>query len=230
MPSIMQFLLSLFKQHYYGVYPASVIDIEDPDNLGRVRLSVPILGSGAQGSMWARIATLMAGSKRGTWFIPEVEDEVLVAFERGDPRQPYVVGALWNAQNPPPEQVDASGVNLLKSIHTRNGIVVSLHDRTGEEAIVLETPGGQSLVLQDGKDGSVEITDSSGNQIRLSPTGAQIVASAKTTINTSILDVSASSVQVNAGMTRFSGTVQVDTLIATSVISANYSPGAGNVS
>ena len=58
---------------------------------------------------WARQATLMAGNDRGTWFIPEVDDELLVVFEAGDPSRPYVIGALWNGRDAPPETMDGAG-------------------------------------------------------------------------------------------------------------------------
>jgi len=135
-------LLNLLgKNKYLGVYPALVVGIEDPDQLGRVQVSLPALGEGTQ-PVWARIATLMAGSQRGAWFIPEVDDEVLVAFEGGDPRHPYMLGALWNAENPPPEQMDSGGHNPVKSIHSRDGILISMYDLTDEDALVLKTPGG----------------------------------------------------------------------------------------
>jgi uncharacterized protein involved in type VI secretion and phage assembly len=73
---------------------------------------------------WARIATLMAGQQRGAWFIPEPEDEVLVAFEAGDPRRPIVVGALWNGVDVPPERMDRN--NNIRSITSRSGIRVTI--------------------------------------------------------------------------------------------------------
>jgi len=83
---------------WFGIYPALVSDIKDPDGSGRVKVTLP--WSPDTGSdryeMWARLATLMGGNNRGSWFIPDVNDEVLVAFEGGDPRRPYVLGGLWN--------------------------------------------------------------------------------------------------------------------------------------
>ena len=93
---------------FYGVYTALVTDIVDPDGQGRVRVKLPWSpdSEGSAYEAWARLATMMAGNDRGSWFIPDVEDEVLVAFEAGDPRRPYVVGALWNGQDAPPESMD----------------------------------------------------------------------------------------------------------------------------
>lgn len=215
---------------WYGVYPALVSDLNDPDQQGRVKITLPWApdAGGGQYSAWARIATLMAGNNRGTWFIPDVDDEVLVAFEGGDPRSPYVVGALWNGRDAAPEQMDSAGRNTVKSIHSRNGIKITLDDRDGQESLVLETPGGQKMTLKDGP-GSVEIVDSNGNSVKLETSGITVTASAKVTINASMVEVSASMVTVNAGMSKFSGVVQADTVISNSVISASYTPGAGNI-
>lgn len=220
---------SVQRNRLYGVYPALVADIDDPDGQGRVKVRLPWLPDDDGGfSVWARIATLMAGANRGTWFIPDVDDEVLVAFEGGDPRRPYVVGALWNGQDAPPETMDGAGNNFIKSITSRNGVKITLDDNDGQEKLILETPGGQKLTLQDGP-GKVEIVDSNGNSITLDSSGISVVASAKVTVRASTVEVNASMVTVNAAMSKFSGVVQCDTLISNSVISATYSPGAGNI-
>jgi uncharacterized protein involved in type VI secretion and phage assembly len=168
----------------------------------------------------------MAGTGRGTWFIPDVGDEVLVAFEHGDARQPCVLGALWSKTSPPPEKMDPN--NNKKVLRSRNGVKITLDDQSGQENFIVETPGGQKITLKDGP-GSLEITDSNGNFVKLEPSGISVNASAKVTINASQVEVSAGMVTVNAGMSKFSGVVQCDTLISNSVISASYTPGAGNV-
>ena len=86
------------RPRWYGVYLGLVTDLNDPDGQGRVKVSCrgrPDPGGGAY-EAWARLATLMGGDNRGTWFVPDIDDEVLVAFEGGDPRRPYVLGGLWN--------------------------------------------------------------------------------------------------------------------------------------
>ena len=82
---------------WYGVFPAVVSDIKDPDGHGRVKVTLPWSPDTGGGSYeaWARVATLMGGNNRGSWFIPDMNDEVLVVFEGGDPRRPYVIGGLW---------------------------------------------------------------------------------------------------------------------------------------
>jgi uncharacterized protein involved in type VI secretion and phage assembly len=214
----------------HGVFPALVRDLKDPDNQGRVKVALPWLtdSGGASYEVWARLATLMGGNNRGTWFIPDVGDEVLVAFEAGDPRRPYVLGGLWNGQDSPPEQIDSAAKNDLKVICSRNGVKVTLDDVDGQERLQLETPGGQKLIFKDGP-GSVEIDDSNGNSIKLESQGITVTASAKVTVNASTAEISAGTLTVNAGMSTFSGVVKADTVITNSVVSASYTPGAGNI-
>ena len=213
-----------------GVYQALVTDIKDPDNQGRVKIKLPWSpdGAGASCELWARLATMMAGNNRGTWFIPDVDDEVLVAFEGGSAVRPYVIGALWNGKDSPPETMDSSGNNYKKVIRSRNGVKVTLDDQDGQEQMILETPGGQKITLKDSP-AAIEIEDSNGNSIKLESAGITIVASAKVTVNASQVNVSASMVQVDAGMSSFSGIVKADTVICNSIISASYTPGAGNI-
>ncbi|MCX9158488.1 phage baseplate assembly protein V [Niveibacterium sp. 24ML] len=215
---------------WFGVYPAQVTDIKDPDGQGRVRVKLPWLpdSGSAQYESWARLTTMMTGNNRGSWFIPDVGDEVLVAFVGGNARHPCVVGALWNGSDAPPESMDGSGNNYLKVIRSRNGVKLTLDDQDGQEKFIVETPGGQKITLQDGP-GKVEVIDSNGNSIKLETAGITIEAAAKVTVNASNVEVSAGMVTVNAGMSRFSGVVQCDTLISNSVISASYTPGAGNI-
>ena len=207
-----------------GVYSASVVDNRDPDGLGRVLVRVSAPTDGLAGDLWARVATMMAGRNRGTWFVPEVGDEVLVAFERGEAKEAYVIGALWNAKARPPAESPAD----VKLIRSRNGITLRIRDDRNNNALVLETPGGQRITLQDNP-GSVRVEDANGNSVMLSASGMTVNASATVTVNASRVEVSAGLLTVNAGMSRFSGVVQCDTMISNSVISASYSPGAGNI-
>jgi uncharacterized protein involved in type VI secretion and phage assembly len=216
---------------WYGVFPATVSDVKDPDGMGRVKVTLP--WSQDTGSdryeVWARVATLMGGNNRGSWFIPDPNDEVLVGFEGGDPRRPYVIGGLWNGRDKPPESMDGGGNNYKKVIRSRNGVMVTLDDQDGQEKFIVQTPGGQKITLQDGP-GVVEVVDSNGNSVKLQTTGITIGAAAKVTINAGAqVEISAGMVNVSAGMSKFSGVVQCDTLISNTVISATYTPGAGNI-
>src|SRR3982750_291620 len=115
---------------WYGVFPALVTDIKDPDGQGRVKISLPWAPDtdGAKYETWARLATMMGGNNRGSWFVPDVNDEVLVAFEAGNPRRPYIVGCLWNGSDKPPESMDGGGNNYKKVLRSRNGVKITLDD------------------------------------------------------------------------------------------------------
>jgi uncharacterized protein involved in type VI secretion and phage assembly len=216
--------------HWYGVYPAIVADLADPDGMGRVKVKLPWSPDpdGDAYEAWARIATLMAGNNRGSWFVPDVEDEVLVGFEGGDPRRPYVLGGLWNGSDAPPESMDGAGKNDKKVIRSRNGVRITLDDQDGQEQLIVETPGGQKLTLKDGP-GSIEAVDSNGNSVKLESSGITVNASATVTIQAAQVKVSAGMVTVDAGMSKFSGVVKADTVITNAVVSTSYTPGAGNI-
>lgn len=215
---------------WYGVLVALVTDIKDPDNQGRVQITLPWSpdANGQRYEGWARLATMFGGNNRGSWFVPDVDDEVLVCFEHGDPRRPYVIGGLWNGRDQPPESMDGAGNNYKKVLRSRNGVKITLDDQDGREQLLLETPGGQSFTLKDGP-GAVEIEDSNGNSVKLEMSGITVTAAAKVTVNASQVAVSAGMVTVDSAMSRFSGVVQADTVICNSIISASYTPGAGNI-
>lgn len=215
---------------FYGVYVAQVVDIVDPDGQGRVRIKLPWSpdGGGGEYQAWARLATVMAGNNRGTWFIPHEGDEVLVAFNAGDTRHPYVIGCLWNGHDEPPESMDGAGNNYAKTIRSKNGVRVSLNDQDGQESLTLETPGGQRVVLKDGP-GEIDIDDSNGNSVKLSSSGVTVDTSLNVTVNATVVQVKAASISVDCPFSSFSGVVKVDTLLSNSVVSASYTPGAGNI-
>ena len=211
------------RPRLYGVYPALVTDVQDPDNQGRVQIKLPLVeeADGATALAWARLATLMAGGDRGTWFIPEVNDEVLVAFTAGDPRRPVVIGALWNGVDAPPETMDSA--NNVRSVTSRSGHKLSFDDTAGSEKVVLETQGGHTFTLDDAAGGTVTLTHSNGATVKIDAAGIiEITAPAG-------LDVTAAMVTVDAAMSKFSGVVKADTVITNSVVSSSYTPGAGNV-
>jgi uncharacterized protein involved in type VI secretion and phage assembly len=219
------------RPRLFGVYPALVTDVQDPDNQGRVQIKLPFVEESDGGSAlaWARLATMMAGGNRGTWFIPEVDDEVLVAFTAGDPRRPVVIGALWNGVDAPPETMDSA--NNVRSVTSRSGHKLTFDDTAGAEKVELKTNGGHTFTLDDAAGGTVTLTHSNGATIKIDATGnIEITANVKVKINAPAgLEVTAAMVTVNAAMSSFSGVVKADTVITNSVVSASYTPGAGNV-
>ena len=217
------------RKRLYGVYPAKVTSVTDDDGQGRVKVQLPWAPDNGGGgyNMWARLATLMAGKGRGTWFIPDVGDEVLVSFEAGDPRRPYVVGALWNGSDTPPEKMDGAGNNYKKSIVSRRDIRITLDDTDGQETLTLKTPQ-QSIVINDGGR-SIEIKDANGNTVKMDSSGVTVTASAQVKVQATTVEVTAPMVTVNAATSKFSGMVQADTVITSSIIAQTYMTGVGNV-
>ncbi len=147
-----------------GVVPGIVTNNQDPEEMGRVKIYFPWLSDDNE-TDWVRIATLMAGSERGSFFLPEVGDEVLVAFEHGDINQPYVIGALWNGVASPPE-TNSEGKNNIRKIRSRSGheIIFNDDDTAGQEKIEIHTNAGHQVVLDDsaGQE-KIEIIDKTGN-------------------------------------------------------------------
>lgn len=139
----------------YGMVVGIVTNIKDPEGLGRVKVKFPWL-SDKDESHWARIVTPMAGTERGFYFLPEVNDEVLVAFEHGIAEMPYVVGALWNGKDKPPEKND-DGENNLRTIKSRSGHIIRLNDKKGEEKIEIIDKTAKNKITISAKDNTITI-------------------------------------------------------------------------
>ena len=147
----------------YGVVNAVVTDVEDPDDMGRVKLRYPWLAEEGADSGWAPIARPLAGKDRGFHYLPEVDDEALVAFEHGVVDHPMVLGFLHNGVDKPPDDQVDQHVRRLKSV---SGHVLELDDRDGKESIRLHTNKGHQLELHD-PDGFVELHTVAGHKVRL---------------------------------------------------------------
>ncbi|MEZ4469848.1 MAG: phage baseplate assembly protein V [bacterium] len=122
-----------------GVAVGVVTNISDPQQWGRVKVRLPWLDGpdAAIESHWARVAGWYAGNSRGTMFVPEVGDEVLVAFEGGDPNHPYVLGAVWNGEHAVPGPGNPDGANDHKWFRSRAGHDLEFLDSDGAEKIRL---------------------------------------------------------------------------------------------
>jgi len=168
----------------------------DPDDMGRVRVRYPALGDDIEG-WWARIAAPSAGSERGLLMMPVAGDEVLVAFEHGDVRRPYVLGALWNGNDQPgSDLVQTDGSFALRSDHK-----VSVH---AADAITIET-GSDLQITTDGKieqkasgDASVEgqnVNVKANSSLTIEATGDLTIKGASITVQASgAVQVSGSSI------------------------------------
>ena len=131
----------------YGVEIAIVTNTKDPDKLGRVKVKFPRL-DGAPESNWARVSQPAAGAGRGFYWIPEVEDEVLVAFERGESSQCYVIGALWNGKDKPMDDA-YNDDNSTRMIQTKSGHKIVFEDKSGKEMITIADKSGKRTITFD---------------------------------------------------------------------------------
>ena len=134
--------------HFYGVAVGVVTNNQDSEGLGRVKVRFPWL-SDEDESHWARVVTPMAGNQRGLYFLPEVDDEVLVAFQHGDIRFPYILGALWNGKDKPPES--NNGANNLRTIKSRSGHIIRLDDTADAEKIEIIDKNKNSIIVNTAK-------------------------------------------------------------------------------
>jgi uncharacterized protein involved in type VI secretion and phage assembly len=162
----------------YGVVVGIVTSNQDPDKQGRVKVQYPWL-SDKDESHWARIATLMAGKDRGSFVLPEVDDEVLLAFEHGDRNFPYVIGALWNGKDTP-HYDNADGKNNLRVFTSRSGHELIFDDSDGKEQVKLHTKAGHQLLLDDSSgQAQVKLHTKAGHQILLDDSSGQEKISVK---------------------------------------------------
>jgi uncharacterized protein involved in type VI secretion and phage assembly len=206
---------------WYGLYPALVTDLVDPDALGRIKVRFPAFGADAAAAFaWATLLSTYADADQGLQILPEVDSQVLVAFEAGDPQRPYIVGACWNGKAALPEA--ASAPNNLRTWKTRSGSQLQFDDSAGASKVTLSMKSGHQLVLDDAAQ-SVTLTHSNGCKIEINIAG-QVTINANATV-----EVNASAVNLHAPMVMCDGVVQCQTLITNSVISASYTPGAGNI-
>jgi uncharacterized protein involved in type VI secretion and phage assembly len=207
---------------HFGVYPAIVEDVVDPDRLGRIQVSLPSLGTaGAAVRAWATLCTPYADDDQGIQVLPSKGTQVVVAFEAGELSRPYIVGACWNGKEALPVTPEAA--NNKRVWRSRAKSVLEFDDTAGAAKVTLKMASGHTLVLDDLTD-EVRLTHKSGSTITMNLTG-QIVIDAATTV-----EVSALALSVHAPVAAFDGIVSCTTVIASSgVVSPAYTPGAGNI-
>jgi uncharacterized protein involved in type VI secretion and phage assembly len=148
----------------FGVEVGIVTNVKDDQKLGRVKVCFPRL-PGKPESDWVRVVQPAAGAGRGFYWLPEVNDEVLVAFERGEAHRPYVVGALWNGKDKPMKDA-YTDENTTRMIMTKSGHQIILDDKKDAEKIVIADKSGNRTMtfdvknkkfLIEAKEGDVEI-------------------------------------------------------------------------
>ena len=170
-----------------GVVIGLVTDVNDD---GTVKVKFPWLPDDPE-TDWIRIATTMAGNDRGTFFMPEVDDEVLVAFEHGDTNYPYVVGFLWNGKDKPP--VTDKGIRKIK---TKSGHILEFNDKNKEKRIYIRTAGEHEFEMKDEEDIMIKTRD--GNKITMDSGGITIKSERDVTIEGTNVTIKGTNVTIEA--------------------------------
>lgn len=207
---------------HYGVYPAIVTDIVDPESLGRIQVKLPWLGAdGGDVRAWATLLTPYADDDQGFVAFPAVDTQVVVAFEAGDARRPYIVGSCWNGKEKLPE--DPQAPNNKRLIKSRSGSVLEFDDTDGAAKVTLKMKSGHTMLMDDAAQ-EVKLTHANGCTVTMDAAG-----NVKITANVNV-DVTASVMNVHAPVANFDGVINCQTMVASvGVISPSYTPGAGNV-
>lgn len=208
---------------YFGVYPAIVTDLVDPDRLGRIEVRLPWLGSDGDRDVraWATLCSPYADDDQGLEILPEVDSQVVVAFEAGNFRRPYIIGAAWNGRAALPRAAEAA--NNIRVLRSRNGSELEFDDTAGAAKVSITMPGGHRVVLDEGAQ-EITVQHQNGSLIRITAAGTiEVQANAS-------VEVKAPAVNVTSPISTFTGVVHCNTLITDSfVVSPAYSPGVGNL-
>ncbi|MEU9078180.1 phage baseplate assembly protein V [Kitasatospora sp. NPDC004745] len=207
---------------YHGAYPALVTDIVDEQRLGRVEVRFPWLGLDGDRDVraWATLCSPYADHEQGLLVLPEVGSQVVVVFEAGNLRRPYVLGAAWNGRESLPHEPEAA--NNVRLLRSRADSRLEFDDTAGAAKVRITMASGHQVSLDDAAQ-TVTVRHAGGCEIRLTAASVEIRA-------TTSVDVTAPVVNVDAPLAAFSGTVQVGTLVAEQmVMSPAYTPGAGNI-
>jgi len=217
-----------------GAFLATVVSVLDPESHNRIQVRVfNVDGVADQDApVWARVAVPFAGNNRGAFFIPDVGDEVVVVYLAGDSRFPVVIGGLWNGHDSAPDSFGGSGDSVDRwTITGKAGTKISIVEDSSGPTIEFETPGQLKGTLTDSGGGSIEFTDAMQTSIRIDSNGVTVNAPTAQVLVTAAsgITLTAPLVTVNSAMSTFSGIVQCQTMIATTVIASTYTPGAGNV-
>jgi Rhs element Vgr protein len=157
----------------YGLQIGTATQLEeDPDGENRVLVKIPIIDNQNNG-LWARVATLDAGENRGSFFLPEIGDEVIVGFVNDDPRDPVILGMLNSSAKPAP--LVAEDANNEKGFVTRSEMKMIFND--GKKSIAIETPAGKKVTIDEDA-GVITIEDENGNKAEFSSGGITIESAA----------------------------------------------------
>ena len=211
---------------------AIVVSVKDPEGLSRVQVRLVGFDGVDQhdGPIWARVVAPFAGKARGAFFLPDVDDEVLVSFAGGDPRLAVILGGFWNGSAPAPETLggDGDSVDRWTIVGKAGTRIAIVEEASGSPKISLTTPGGVSGEWTDEGGGKITLS-AAGSTLTIDATGIALKTSGKFTIEASSSKVTSLQIDLDALMVICSSFVKCDTLLASNVVSQTYTPGEGNI-
>jgi Rhs element Vgr protein len=153
---------------------------QDPQKNDRILVHLPLVQNKPKEGIWCRLASFYATQKSGAFFIPELDDEVVIGFINDDIRSPIILGSLYSGKHTPPNTVNAK--NICKSFISREKLELTFHDDKDGPAIIIKTPKGGLIQISDKKKG-IEIIDQNSNKIVLDSNGIDIISSKDITLN-----------------------------------------------
>ncbi len=181
------------NRKYHGVVTGKVTSLQDPLSLGRVQVQLPFIDAN-DNAPWARVCAPLAGSQYGQYFLPAVDSEVLVVFEHGDVRVPYILGGLWNATSPPPATSPEPTMYVIRT-------------DAGNQIVIEEDPA--AITLQNGKTPPLQLpatTSSSGphNTVKLGDEGVDIASPKKleVSVQSAKLKIEPSQIELSVGSSK----------------------------
>jgi uncharacterized protein involved in type VI secretion and phage assembly len=205
------------------VYPAIVTDLVDTEGLGRVEVRFPFLGTDGDSAVraWATLCSPYADDEQGLAIVPEKDSQVVVAFEAGNLRRPYVIGSAWHGSATLPLEVAAA--NNIRVLQSREKSRIELDDTKGKPKVTISTASGHTVVLDDGA-AEVTIKHAKGCVVRLTSTAVDVTANASVTVD-------APMVTVKSPTATFTGNImcQQSVIAGSFVMSPGYTPGVGNL-
>jgi uncharacterized protein involved in type VI secretion and phage assembly len=174
-----------------GVAVGIVTDNKDPDGLGRVKVKFPWRENSRE-STWARVVTIGAGKDRGFYWVPEVNDEVLLIADKKDVQHLFVIGSLWNGQDKPPAN-NSDNENNTRLVKSRSGNEIRIYDKQGQSKIQLKTTKGSTITIDD-QNGTIEMADSGGSNkvtIDVNQSGITIQGGTSLTLKSQTISIEA---------------------------------------
>lgn len=208
---------------YFGVYPALVTDIVDTEKLGRIEVRFPTLGTDGDRDVraWATLCTPYADKDQGLAMLPEAGSEVVVAFEAGNWRRPYIVGCAWNGQAALPHAPEKA--NNIRMLRSRGDSRLEFDDTAGALKVSITMKAGHRVVLNEATQ-EVTIQHANGCVLRMTAAGSIEIKA-----NSSV-EITAPAVDVTTPTATFSQNIVCQNLIAqVSVVSPMYTVGVGNL-